>query len=406
MEGMWPEFEKGMGRCVVAAAVICGLALAAPARHVAAQETGSTEASAKPEDKGPKQPAKKKTRKTGGARVLPIPIFITEPAIGVGLGAALAYFHKKKGRAEEEAAIPRAMTAQGTTETGKKKKPLPTISAVAGAYTDSGTWAAGIGHSRSNRKDSLRYVGAFGYANVKSTIFRLNIPFDFDIEGGILYQDVRFRLGKSAFFLGAKLSALAAEATVELGFDRPLEIGEGDTTNVGLAAQAIWETRDNVMTPNNGRLIQLDLWRYDDAIGGDFDYWNANFKVNSFHQLHERFVFGWRIDGKAIDGRPPFWGYPWVTLRGVPALRYQNERVGVAEVEGRFNLSKRWGVVGFAGAGTTRGDVPIFESVDDIYAGGIGGRFLFLPEEDLWVGIDIARGPEDIYWYIQIGQAW
>jgi hypothetical protein len=24
----------------------------------------------------------------------------------------------------------------------------------------------------------------------------------------------------------------------------------------------------------------------------------------------------------------------------------------------------------------------------------------------LWIGIDIARGPEDTYWYIQVGQAW
>ena len=34
------------------------------------------------------------------------------------------------------------------------------------------------------------------------------------------------------------------------------------------------------------------------------------------------------------------------------------------------------------------------------------GRFLFKPEENLWVGIDVARGPEDTYFYIQVGQAW
>jgi hypothetical protein len=160
------------------------------------------------------------------------------------------------------------------------------------------------------------------------------------------------------------------------------------------------------MTPNHGQLIQLDLWRYDDAIGGDFDYWSANLKVNSFHQLAGRFVLGWRIDAKAVDGKPPFWGYPWVTLRGVPAMRYQNERVGVVEVEGRYSLTKRWGVVGFVGRGKTDGDIPAFETADKIYAGGVGGRFFFKPEEDLWVGVDIARGPDDTYFYIQVGQAW
>ena len=305
-----------------------------------------------------------------------------------------------------EAAIPRALSSESVGETGKKKKPPPTITGIAGAYTDNGTWAVGVGHSTSWKKDTVRYSGFLAYADVNSTIYRLDVPFDFDIKGSTLYQDIRFRLGGSNFFLGGKLSALVAESKVEVGENRPIELGEGDTINVGLAAQAIWETRDNVMTPNRGQLIQLDAWRYDDALGGDFSYWHLNLKVNSFHQLHDRFVLGWRIDADAVDGRPPFWGYPWISLRGVPALRFQNQRVAVAEVEGRFSLAKRWGVVGFVGRGGTDGDIPVFESVERIYAGGVGGRFLFLPEENLWVGIDIARGPEDTYWYIQVGQAW
>jgi hypothetical protein len=63
-------------------------------------------------------------------------------------------------------------------------------------------------------------------------------------------------------------------------------------------------------------------------------------------------------------------------------------------------------MIGFFGKGATDGDIPIFEIEDDIYAGGVGGRFLFKPDENLWVGIDIARGTEDTYWYIQVGQAW
>ena len=36
----------------------------------------------------------------------------------------------------------------------------------------------------------------------------------------------------------------------------------------------------------------------------------------------------------------------------------------------------------------------------------IGGRYLALREQDAWVGIDIARGPEDLAWYIQLGSSW
>ena len=408
MPGIRFRFRDLPFRYAVAATLILGLAATFPTRTLSAQEAGPSTATTDADEDSPKKAKKEKKKKAGGASFLPIPIFITEPAIGVGLGAALAYFHKKKGDTEsgETSSLPSAMSAGTVGKTGKEKKPPPTITAVAAAYTDSGTWGGGIGHSASWRRDTIRYSGGLGYADIRSTYYRFDLPIDFNIAGGVLFQDIKFRLGKSNFFLGGQLSALVAEAEVKLDLDHPIESGEGEISDVGLAAQAIFETRDNVMTPNRGQLIKLAAWRYDDAIGGDFDYWSVNLEINSFHQLHDRFVLGWRIEAKAVDGKPPFWGYPWVTLRGVPAMRYQNERVAVAEVEARFSLAKRWGVVGFVGKGRTDGDIPAFETQDDILAGGVGGRFLFKPDESLWVGIDVARGPEDTYWYIQVGQAW
>ncbi len=32
-------------------------------------------------------------------------------------------------------------------------------------------------------------------------------------------------------------------------------------------------------------------------------------------------------DGEVVDGDVPFYGYPFVQLRGVPAMRYQGEQV-------------------------------------------------------------------------------
>jgi hypothetical protein len=122
--------------------------------------------------------------------------------------------------------------------------------------------------------------------------------------------------------------------------------------------------------------------------------------------LSNRFVLGLRLELDAASGDPPLWGYPWISLRGVPGLRYQNERVAVAETELRWNILSRWAILGFVGTGSTRGDLLRYEDVSGIVAGGIGGRFLFRPEDHLWVGIDVARGPEDTYGYIQVGHAW
>jgi hypothetical protein len=121
---------------------------------------------------------------------------------------------------------------------------------------------------------------------------------------------------------------------------------------------------------------------------------------------NKKLVLGLHVDLDSAGGDPPLWGYPWVTMRGIPALRYQNESTAVLDTELRWNIFGRWAAVGFIGVAATRGDIPVFEDENGIVAGGIGGRFLFRPQDDLWVGIDIAKGPEDYVLYIQVGQAW
>ena len=152
--------------------------------------------------------------------------------------------------------------------------------------------------------------------------------------------------------------------------------------------------------------MRLALWRHDENIGSDYNYWKSDLKALSFHQLHPRFVLGLRLEGSAVDGRPPFYAYPWVSLRGIPALRYQGEKIGMIEVEGRWNILSRWALVGFIGTGGVYGDDPAFETQDDIIAGGVGGRYHLMPDRGLWLGVDVAQGPEDVYLYITVGQAW
>jgi hypothetical protein len=108
-------------RSALAASVVVGLFVAAPARTLAAQEAERTTVSSDSDDDSTEEAHENKKRKKHGKgpSFLPIPIFVTEPAIGVGLGAALAYFHEKQG---EEAAIPRAMTPQSPGKTAKNEE--------------------------------------------------------------------------------------------------------------------------------------------------------------------------------------------------------------------------------------------------------------------------------------------
>ena len=63
-------------------------------------------------------------------------------------------------------------------------------------------------------------------------------------------------------------------------------------------------------------------------------------------------------------------------------------------------------MIGFTGSGTVSSNLSIIDTDQDIYSYGLGARYRVFEAQNIWVGIDIARGPEDTNWYIQIGQAW
>lgn len=345
--------------------------------------------------------------KRSSGKWLPLPIFLTEPAFGYGLGLAVGYIHPQNEGLDTEV-VPSIPTYRSVASGRHGQKPPPDITGVAGGYTDKETWFGAVGHSASWHDDTIRYVGALAYADVKSSYYIIDRPLDFGLQGFALLQDLKFRVGDSRFFIGGKLLYLETESTFDLtpGEDTEIAIGDIASRNVGVAAEVSFDGRDNVFTPNRGQLLQLVAWRHDEGLGGDYNYWSGTLKALSFHQLLPQLVLGLRLEASAVDGRPPFYTYPWVGLRGIPALRYQGKRVGMVEAELRWNILPRWAVLGFAGKGKVYGDDAAFETQDDIVAGGIGGRYLFMPDEGLWLGVDLARGPEDTYMYITVGHAW
>jgi hypothetical protein len=176
-----------------------------------------------------------------------------------------------------------------------------------------------------------------------------------------------------------------------------------ELTNVALVAKALYETRDSSMNPTSGKLYELDVSRFDGALGGGFDYWSWRARALSFHPLADKIILGLRLEVSGVDGRPQFFGYPWVKLRGIPALRYQDSVAGELEIEARYRLLPRWELSAFAGVGYTNDDVPLFDNPGSIYNFGLGGRYKVFDAHNVRMGVDIARGPENWNGYIQVG---
>lgn len=366
---------------------------------------GFTEASAESDTAEDESEAGGQADEARRFRLLPIPIFITEPAIGEGLGVALALFHPVK---QGKAVSPRVATPGSIHEMPESREAPPVVTAVAGAYTTNDTWFAGVGHVNNWRNDSIRYVGGLAKAQVNSKIYLANLPFKFSMEAQTAFQELKFRLGLSDFLIGG--GVMWMDANNQFGL-RPPGDGEDDRfridfKNVGLELKLHYETRDNMMNPTSGQLAELALWRYDQGFGGDYDYWSWKAKALSFHSLSDQWTLGLRLEASGVDGTPPFFAYPYVKLRGIPALRYQDKLAGAFEVEARYLLAARWEVSAFAGLGYTSDRIPLFENPGSIYNFGLGGRYKVLEAHNVWMGIDLARGPDDWNGYIQVGHPW
>lgn len=340
--------------------------------------------------------------------IVPVPVIITEPAIGEGLGLGIGYFHPAKAANTYE---PKTIEHTSVVrDVSVARKPPPTITGAFGAVTNNGTWGGGIGHMNSFRNDTIRYLGVAAYANVITNLYVLDQPFEFNLEGVFVLNDAKFRVAESNWFLGAALTFLDGTSVFKLDIPRPEGAQDGflarEFRDVGLEAQVMYESRDDTLMPSEGRLFDLSFKRNDQSLGGDYDYNTLKTKFLSFHQWHADWVLGLRAEYSAVSGSPPFYAIPWVTLRGIPALRFQGKQVVVAEAEGRYNFNQDWAAIAFYGRGWTDAKLPGNETEQKIEAWGFGARYRLLKEQNVWVGIDYALGPEENVYYVQVGHAW
>src|SRR5688500_553581 len=191
---------------------------------------------------------------------LPIAMPITEPAVGSGLGLGLSFFHDK----------PKVVTYPGQPP----RVIMPTITAVFGAGTENGTWAAGLGHIGVWNDGKVRYVGAGGYANLELDWFGEgdslgddSISYSNDVL--FLYQKLTFKLGDSDFFLGPQYRLIATDAS----FDGDaaaggISSGELQSQTGGLGAVLAFDSLDQPFSPTRGVRAEVTYSHPAEASGG------------------------------------------------------------------------------------------------------------------------------------------
>jgi len=331
---------------------------------------------------------------------LPVPIIITEPAVGYGGGAALTFFHGEFKGVEVE------------SRPGETRRVPPSVSAVAAGGTENGTWFLGGGHLGIWKNDDIRYIGGAGYGEIKmdyyGTSSQLRHPVSFDSAAWGLLQEFKFRIRDSRFFAGLGYRLVDTKNRFHPGGLLPIPglpaIGF-DSRSAGIQFSLSYDSRDNVFTPNRGLDTELKAEINGHVWGGDDDFKRYSAYLKYYRPFAGNWVAGLRLDGKTLEGDAPFYEYPFVDMRGIKIMRYQGKRTALGELELRWTFHPRWTLVGFGGAARTWA-VQNDTASDNIYSKDLGIRYLIASKLGLQFGLDIAQGPEDTAVYFQVGSAW
>jgi hypothetical protein len=325
----------------------------------------------------------------------PILMPITEPAVGYGAAGALAFIDKPKDDA-------------------KAGFGRPNITIVGGLGTENKTWGVFGGDIRQWLDDSLQTQLMLVYASVNLDFYGIgkdsvlqNHPLKYNLEpaGGMI--NTKYRLGKTRTWAG--LSYTFADTLVT--FDDPVETPrlpdfEHHSRMGGVTPSLTFDSRDNMFTPLSGIYVEGTAGLFSQALGGDSEFQLLTLDAIQYLPLNRILTLGVRGGATCSFNDVPFYMRPYIELRGAAAMRYQGDEAAEIEAELRWQLWKRFSLIGFAGAGAAWNDFGKFSKDVNIVTGGTGFRYELARKYGLHMGIDLAFGPDDPVIYVQFGSAW
>ena len=333
---------------------------------------------------------------------VPVPLIITEPALG-GFGAAI---------------IPVFITKNKPYEDSIKGKLIrtpvaPDVTGAIALYTANNSWALAGFRSGTLVKSRIKYLIGGGYANLNMSFYKTfsqlgEKELKFNISGMPFLLQATKRIALSHWYAGFKYLFLKTGVTyvgdtILYSLAKPLE---QDKTISQLGVIVELDNRDNIFTPDKGMKLHVDANCSDNALGSDYDFWKLNYYMHAYRPISKRIIGGLRIDGQQAFNDPPFYMLPYIALRGIPAARYQGNATILSEIELRWDLKYRWSIMTYSGAGKAFDEWNKFDDASWIWSYGTGFRYLLARKFKLRVGIDVAHGPHTWAYYIVFGSNW
>lgn len=177
----------------------------------------------------------------------------------------------------------------------------------------------------------------------------------------------------------------------------------------GVGVVSTYDSRDNVVSAYKGMIMEASVYFFSSAFGSDFTYTNINLNFAKYWEVRKDHVLAINAVGVMNFGGVPFLDMAKVggddILRGYAKNRFRDAHFAGVQVEYRFPVWWRFGMVVFAGVG------DVFQSPADLslsslkYSVGTGIRFSVNRRERLNFRFDYGIGNRSNAFYIMVAEA-
>jgi hypothetical protein len=322
-----------------------------------------------------------------------VPIPLSNPTLGSGLIAGAAYFYPQT--AEQKAAQPASLTG------------------IAGMYMDNDSKALAIAQQNYWSKNRWRFTGAFGAADLRLSLLSADDAgngrnLDWRLKGNFASARLSGQVWKG-WYTGLLVRFVEVDQSIESDVDLDFKVSSLVTLpavrSAGLGTYLEYDTRDMPTNAYSGRYLKVDALFNDESLGSDNTYQNYNLVFNTYRQMNDSLVLAWQVQGCLRGGDVPLWDACMIKLRGFPATDFIGTGSLSGQVEGRWRLNERWGLVGFAGAGYARDVFSEIENREWIPSYGVGLRFMVLKSKRINMRLDYARSSDSDAIHFLVGES-
>ena len=182
-------------------------------------------------------------------------------------------------------------------------------------------------------------------------------------------------------------------------------IGSDGGSSFGIGIQSVWDSRDNLFFPNDGKYASLKFISYPI---GDFNFYSMEMDIRHYSSFSKDHVLAGQSYFSAAGGDVPFYKLPAMggqnRMRGYYYGRYRDNVFFTIQLEYRQYFWWRLGYVLFAGTGVVASSPDKFRIDEFQISYGAGLRYLFNEEQKVNVRVDLGisrNGSTGIYFGIE-----